>query len=135
MPCFGALCVGFSLVGLFTAAVMLPASLLRLHRTADFVTRQANAFKVESNVLWLEMGDLGRQLRQRRDSIATNRTRSECGRSAGAVDVHGFELMTVRSSRCEFRRCCCSRICYSDILRGISLRLGFFHSEPVRHLV
>jgi hypothetical protein len=44
-PCVGVLSVGFSLVGLFTLFVMLPASLQRIQRTSDFVTLQANTFK------------------------------------------------------------------------------------------
>jgi hypothetical protein len=45
-PCIGVLSVGFSVVGLFTMAVMLPASLQRIQRTSEFVTLQANTFKV-----------------------------------------------------------------------------------------
>ncbi|KAI6219664.1 hypothetical protein M3Y95_01090600 [Aphelenchoides besseyi] len=65
-PSIGVLTVGFSVVGLFTMAIMLPAALSRIQRTNEYVTMQANNFKVHTNQLWTEMQQTHKLLRQRR---------------------------------------------------------------------
>ncbi|CAD5225556.1 unnamed protein product [Bursaphelenchus okinawaensis] len=74
IPCFGALCIGFSLVGVFTVAVMLPAALFRLHKTHEYVNIHANHFKHQTNNLWFELGRVQKQWRLRRDHVYTNQT-------------------------------------------------------------
>ncbi|CAD5231020.1 unnamed protein product [Bursaphelenchus xylophilus] len=74
VPCFAALSVGFSLVGVFTVAVMMPAALSRFHKTHDYVNSHANHFKHQTNALWLELNRVQKQWRLRRDHVYTNHT-------------------------------------------------------------